>query len=225
MMRMPRFLRRLRGDTSGLALTEFALALPLLSLTGLGALELSNYAMTSLRISQAAIHLADNASRIGDSDQLSAQRIYEGDIEDLMIGVRIQAGSTLGLYDNGRVVLSSLERNSDDGQWIHWQRCMGTKQSNSSFGTEGTGQTGTSFAGMGPSGREIQASANEAVMFVEVLYDYQPIVDSAIVEPFMPSRTISSTAAFIVRGSRDLSQIYQRTPPSTVWSCDKYQKV
>lgn len=217
--------RRLLRHQGGVALTEFALALPLLSLLGMTTLELSNYAVTSLRISQAATHIADNAARVGDSDQLTAQRIYEGDIEDLFVGVRIQAGREIGLYQNGRVILSSLERNTDGGQWIHWQRCMGTKNVASRYGPEGTGASGTGLVGMGPAGREIQAGTNEAVMFVEIAYDYQPIIDNAIVAPFLPARTIHSTAAFIVRGSRDLADIYQRATPSTEWTCDRFETV
>ena len=217
-----RRLRHLRRANSGMAMVEFAFFAPILFLLGMGGTELANLAVTHMRISQAAMHIADNASRIGERDTLSAQRIFESDINDLLTGVNLQAGEAVGLYENGRVILSSLEQNSDGGQWIHWQRCMGTKPAASAYGTQGTGASGTDFPGMGPSGEEIQAQANSAVMYVEVVYDYQPIIGNDFAS-FLPADEIRSTAAFTVRNSRDLTQIYQTSPPADVASCTKYE--
>ena len=217
--------RSIAGDATGLALTELAFTAPVLLLTGMGALELSHYALMNLRISQSASHIADNAARIGDSSDLSSLRIYETDIQDLFIGVRLHAGEKTRLYDHGRVILSSLERNASGGQWIHWQRCMGEKNAASAYGGAGTGASGTGFEGMGPAGSEIQAGPGEAVMFVEIIYDYQPLMDLNIVSSFTGDRTITSQAAFIVRGNRDLSQVYTHAPADPVHSCDAFNKI
>ena len=218
-------LRRLRANTRGLAMIEFAMAAPIFLLTGLGALELSHYALVNLRISQAASHIADNAARIGESSELSALRIYEADIQDLFYGVRLHAGESTRLYDHGRVILSSLERNDDGGQWIHWQRCMGLKTVQGRYGGQGTGAEGTDFEGMGPDGLEIQAGTGESVMFVEITYDYQPLVTVPLVAHFTANKTIRSEAAFIVRGNRDLTQVYTLPTPTTPSTCEKFQKV
>ena len=220
-----RALRRLRLAQGGLALTEFALTAPLLTLLGMGGLELSNYALINLRINQAASHIADNASRIGESSNLSALRIYEADIQDLFIGVRLHSGLGSDFYEHGRVVLSSLEQNADGGQWIHWQRCMGKKNAASAYGEQGKGSTGTGFSGMGPSGNEIQAGSGEAVMFVEIAYDYQPLVSIDMVKPFTSNRTITAQSAFIVRGNRDLAKLYTLSTPAPTWSCEKFDEV
>ena len=60
----------------------------------------------------------------------------------------------------------------------------------------------------------------EAVMFVEVVYEYEPLFAKA----FVKSTTLTATAAFNVRQNRDLSQIYQRDPnqPDPVATCDKF---
>ncbi|UIP08045.1 pilus assembly protein [Erythrobacter sp. SDW2] len=219
-----RLLRALR-DTRGVAMVEFAFIAPLILFMGVVGIEMANYAVTSLRISQAAMHIADNGSRIGERGTLSAQRIYESDINDLFIGVRLQAGESIDLYETGRVIVSSLERNADGGQWIHWQRCMGKLEVDSSDGPEGTGETGTDFAGMGEDGAEVTAEAGQAVIYVELIYQYRPLMDNGFTQPFLPSGPIRSTAAFNVRNTRDLTGIFQRPNPSEVASCDEYEEI
>lgn len=218
-------LRRLAGlrtDTSGVAFVEFAYVMPILLVLGMAGLEISNLAVTHLRVSQAAMHIGDNASRIGDRDALVAQKIYESDINDIFLGVAVQAGVGTDLFENGRVIVSSLEQNSDGGQWIHWQRCMGKKRVNSAFGQQGTGASGTGFAGMGVAGKELKASPGQAIIFVEIVYDYQPIIGNDYAMDVINSETIRSTAAFNVRGSRDLSGIFQTNPPAPVRNCNTY---
>ncbi len=224
-IRCLRRIQSLRRDRSGVAFVEFAYVLPVLLILGMGGLEISNLAIINMRISQAAMHIGDNVSRLGDRDALVAQKVYEGDINDAFLGVAIQAGSGTDLFENGRVIISSLERNSDGGQWINWQRCMGKKNVASAFGPEGTGATGTSFKGMGPAGKELQAEAGQAVIFVEIQYDYQPIIGNEFAMRTINASTITSTAAFNVRGSRDLTGLFQTSPAAPVRSCNKFTSV
>jgi hypothetical protein len=200
--RLRRFAARLRCDTSGLALIEFAFTAPIMVTLGLYGLEAANLALVNMRISQIAENLADTASRIGLESSLSLKQIRESDIDDAFQAVRLQGG-TYNVTTTGRFILSSLEQNSSGGQWIHWQRCVGRGNFSSSYGTQGTGKTGTSFAGMGPSGQQIQAPGSpgqNAVMYVEAYYVYQPLVSSRL----FGTPTIHTTAAFIVRDVRNL---------------------
>lgn len=219
-------LNRLRKDTRAVAATEFALVSPLLLTAGLWGLESAYLAITHMKVSQVAMQVADNASRIGDTSMLQDRRIYESDINDLLYGSNLQAGPDLDIYEHGRIIISSLqvEPGSDpDQQYIEWQRCKGKKSHTSSYGIEGEGKGDPSFVGMGPSGKEIFAvSENEAVMFVEVAYDYQPLVSSVFVDS--KAMTISVYAAFNVRDDRDLSQIYQEDAlsPDPVSACNVY---
>ncbi|MFC3096451.1 TadE/TadG family type IV pilus assembly protein [Alteraurantiacibacter palmitatis] len=203
--------RRVLRDTAGLAATEFAIIFPALLGMGLMGLELANRAIVQMQINQLAMQIADNASRIGEQSRLTQRKIYESDIQDLFYGAEIQAGQHLDLYGRGRVILSSLEvvPGTADEQYIHWQRCMGNKRHNSSYGMEGDGLE-DDFPGMGPPGEEVIAFANEAVMFVEIAYDYRPLIGN----PFGAPATIQARASFTVRDDRDLSQIYQRDPAS-----------
>ena len=218
-MRLSTPLRRLAVNRSGVALTEFALSLPLLLAAGLGGVETANLAVTTLRVNQVAMQIADNASRIGDTSSLEDRKIYESDINDLLLGSDIQAGQGIDLYDHGRVIVSSLEvvPGTDDRQYIHWQRCKGIKNHSSSYGAQGAGLA-SGLPGMGPPGEEVMAQRGEAVIFVEVSYDYQPLVAGF----FNDDRVISSTSAYTVRDSRDLTQIYQRDAgsPDALASCN-----
>ncbi len=195
-----RVTRRLGGDTSGLALVEFAFAAPLVLSMGMLGTDTALMVITHMQVSQIAMQVADNGSRVGDDSSLSARRVFERDINDTMIGAE-QVGANIGIFQRGRVIISSLQRNASGGQWIAWQRCRGAKVFNSSFGTEGTGRTGTTFAGMGESGRLITASAGTAVIFVEIAYDF----DSVTPMNLFDNQQIRYTAAFNVRDNRDLT--------------------
>jgi Flp pilus assembly protein TadG len=220
MIRLPRLFRRLRRDRRGVALSEFALASPIFLLLGMVGVESANYALVSMKVSQIAANLADTTSRIGQDNPLALKQIRESDINDAFEAVRLQSGN-FKITTYGRVILSSLETNASNGQWIHWQRCVGKLNVTSSYGVAGAGATGTSLAGMGPAGAEIKAPTGQAVMFVEVQYDYQPLITSR----FFGGKRIKSTSAFIVRDPRDLataSNPANPSPAATPSSCSTY---
>jgi Flp pilus assembly protein TadG len=205
-------MRDLRGATSGVALLEFALSLPILLTMSLTGAELTNYITTRMRISQIALHLADNAARIGAGSQLAAKTITETDINDLFTGANLQSGE-LALNTNGRVILSSLENDpANTGKYrIRWQRCKGAKTTHAStYGVTGA----VNLTGMGPTGRQAVAPENGATMFVEVFYVYQPLVKTSL----SPTSEMTETASMMVRDARDLTQIYN-TAGATISTC------
>lgn len=208
------FSRKLRRDASGVAATELALGLPFLLFAGLWGIELANYAVITMRVNQLAVHTADNASRIGDISSLENRRIYEGDINDLLQGADIQGGNSIDFFDHGRAIVSSLEMDEDGDQYIHWQRCLGAKDWDSSYGVASERLPD----GIGPEGRKVLTFEGEAVIFVELAYDYQPLISAR----FVGTPQINSISSFIVRSDRDLSQIYQRDPdaPDPIAACD-----
>ncbi len=214
--RLHAFGSRLREDASGLALTEFAFAAPLLFSMGLMGVELSSLALAHQKVNQVALSLADNMSRVGEGSPLALKKIYESDVNDSFAAATKQ-GASIGLAATGRVIMSSLTLNPAGGQWIQWQRCFGSKAWPSSYGAQGAGSTGnpSAIAGMGPAGNRIAAPPSSAVIFVEIAYDYRPLFTSLVLAP----QTIKQTAAFIVRDKRDLTQIYQRVPAAPVASC------
>ncbi len=190
-------LRTLARDTRGLALTEFAFAAPIFLMLVLTGLELSNLALSHLRVSQMAMTVADNAGRVTSG-------IDEANIYEVFTGADY-ASSGLDFEPNGRMVLSSLEHNgrsgSDEGQTIVWQRCWGDDTSvTPSYGEQGDGKDDDSLEdGLGRGSDRITALEDTAVMFVEVTYDYQPLVSTGFFDP----PTIRYESAFNVRGRQN----------------------
>jgi hypothetical protein len=191
-----RALRALRRSQSGLAMTEFALSLPILLTLGLVGLEVAWLTLAHLRVSNIAMMTADNASRVRDS-------IDEGDVTELFLGASL-AGQAMDFATRGRIILYSIEPTPAGGnQWIRWQRCTGSKAVNPTYGrpktaaganitngteiyntdrtTASTNPSSSSHAtaqaaAYGPAGNQISAGSGTALMLAEVYYDYKPLL-------------------------------------------------
>jgi hypothetical protein len=212
---LSRFAARLRGCESGLAFVEFALSLPVLTTLVLVGLETTNLAMAHLRVSNIAMIASDNASRVRDS-------IDEADVIELLTGAKM-SGDSINFRNHGRIILSSIEPNTagtngaSTGQWIRWQRCDGAKVVTSNYGAQGTGQGNAALQAVGAAGNQIAATSGTAIMLVEVVYDYQPLVSSSI----FGARTIRYESAFNVRQrtNQAITNINSVTPRNcTVYS-------
>jgi len=203
---------RLARSVRAAVMLEMAFAIPFLVLVGFGGLEIANLTLTHTRISQLALNTADNAARIAAGSNLTLPEIREVDINEVFAGAQLQAGS-LDLRSHGRIILSSLERNaSGQGQTIKWQRCFGDKRNIvSAYGVEGVGRNDNNFPGMGPVGREVTAASGTAVMFVEITYEYQPLLYGK----WLGRKVIKTTAAFNIREARDLSGLKAPGTPAT----------
>lgn len=215
---MPTLIQRLGAfvrDHSGVAYVEFAYTFPVVLAMGMYGVEATNLAMSHMRVSQIALSMADNSSRVGQDSPLSLTQFRESDVNDTFAAAEEQAGN-LDFAARGRVILSSLEQNEDGGQWIHWQRCFGGGAYESTFGEEGDGEDGNDFPGMGREDEEITAPAGNAVMFVEAFYRYEPIISEAL----LGAPELHYTAAFLVRDQRDLTQIYNPAPAAPISTCD-----
>ena len=227
---------RLARDKSGVAMLEFAFGAPLVLMLGLYGIEVANEALINLKVSQIALSLADNASRVGLINNSNIEQLREVDMNDVLQAARYQ-GANINLTTNGRIIVSSLERDSSGVQRIHWQRCIGQKSGagyDSSYGTTtllaGTTPTplnpGTAApTGMGDAGAQVNAPTSGGVMFVEINYDYKPIVGNWLLTQIgAGSRKIHYVASFIVRDNRDFAQLYNPvTSPITLPStCNLY---
>ena len=208
---MRRLLANLRRDTRGLALIEFAFAAPIFLTLVLTGLELSNLALAHLRVSQMAMTVADNAGRVSSG-------IDEANVYEVFAGAEVIAKG-LDFAPNGRMVLSSLEDNGEKGnkagQVITWQRCWGGDTTvNPAYGKEGDGASDASLKnGLGAGSSKITALDGTAVMFVEVTYQYQPLVSTG----FFTAPTIRYESAFNVRGRQN--NAISNTQNLTVYSC------
>lgn len=196
-------LRRLLRCESGVALIEFAYSMPLLLGLGLAAVEIGNMATTRLRVSQIALSLADNASRLGQTENNGVTpTVREADLDALIDGALLQ-GESIDLEGRGRIIISSLEWNEfRERQFIHWQRCRGDLEAESAYGDDGNnnGLGQEELEGMGRGDSQLVAPPDSAVMFVEIYYDYEPLMDW----PLGDAGRFVQEAGFIIRDDRNL---------------------
>lgn len=220
MRSLRKLFKKLRVNRSGTSATEFALALPLLLTVGLYGAETANLTLVHMKVSQLAMQIADNAARIGDTSTISDRKVFEGDVNDLLVGAKLQGGPSLNFYKKGRAIISSVEvfddaiscksgscpspKPADGAIFIHWQRCKGKKAVVSSYGE----QDDVLPSGIGPAGLEVAPELGHAVLFVELQYDYQPLISSRFFGP----TTIKAISTFVSRDNIDLSGLKQRKP-------------
>ena len=204
-------------DTSGLAMLEFAFTAPVMLLIGMAGMETANLAVAHLQVSQIAMLVADNASRVRES-------IDEADIREIFTGADL-TGDAIDFSPNARIILSNLEVNgrsgSSAGQWIRWQRCYGGNTSyGSSYGSENDGRYDSSLAaGIGPTGNKIKASPSTAVNFAEVVYDYKPLIS----DRFFGDTVIRYESAFVARERDDHAlKNASSIPNNELWKCNVY---
>jgi hypothetical protein len=190
--------------TAGVSTIEFALVLPVLLTLMLYGTELAYMASVSMQVSQLAASVADNASRLGQTDNSSVSpTVSEADVDTIMAGARSQ-GKSLNIAGQGRVILTSLEVHpGDNKQWIHWQRCTGSLPHQSAYGNDSTanGVNGPEINGMGQH-TLISAQPGSAVMYVEVYYQHHGLFGTT----FVGTPVFRQEAAFEVRDGRNLLQ-------------------
>jgi Flp pilus assembly protein TadG len=216
---MRKFFRSLRSDQSGLAVVEFAVSLPFFMGLTVAGIETANYANIVMQLNQITIHTADSAARMGEGNQLAVKQIREIHVNDVFAGTAREGETlllsgrhaytsptdgTVALRGNAKIILSSLEPTNPFSTTtpryrIRWQRCMGL----ASFYTSnyGTTATSTSITAMGPTGRQIVAPSDGAVMFVETQYWFKPIIVGGFAR--LTDHTISQTASMVVRDQRN----------------------
>ena len=202
-MRLMSFLNRLRRSESGVALIEFAYSMPIFLSIGVAGIEVADMAVTRMQVAQIALGAADNAARLGQTDNGAvAPTVREADVDALLKGTA-QEASNIDLIQNGRIILSSIEYDNDTGrQYIRWQRCIGDLARSSAYGDDGSdnGKSGSPLPKIGKSSNPVEADADNAVMLVEVFYEHE-----GLFSPFFISTVnLNREATFLVRDDRDL---------------------
>lgn len=216
---IPKTVRRLKRDQSGLAMVEFAVSLPFFIGLVVGGVETANYASVIMQLNQITLHTADGAARIGSTSLTANKTISEAQIKDvfegsLREGDRIAVGGShsytdpvtgvLSIRGNTRIILSSVEQvaafNPTTPRYrIRWQRCTGS--ANFYTSNYGTKATATSITGIGPTGRQVVPPPGGILMFVELQYYFKPLIVNGFSK--LTDRTISQVASMVVRENRD----------------------
>ncbi|ARS28812.1 TadE/TadG family type IV pilus assembly protein [Sphingomonas sp. KC8] len=239
--------KSLRQDISGIAMVEFALCIPPVLLLGLTGIETANFVMANLRISQIAMTTADNAARVRDSiDEYDINELFIGAKQVGAAARFADHGRVILSSVEPRTVApltTSVGGKDVPNQWIRWQRCYGMKNVASTYGAprtagnaiiaDGTEASSTPSdqiksvpkvgvldtpTGIGPTANQIGAVSGTAVMFVEVFYDYQPIVWTSLLR----NHTIRYTSAFNVRQRKDQVMKTAGLAANTWSTCNRY---
>ncbi len=189
-------------DAKGVAYLEFVLVFPVLLTLGLYGTEIAYMASVNMQVSQMATSVADNASRIGQTDNSGVTpTVTEAEVDSVLGGAILQ-GRGINFEQNGVIILSSLEKDPTTGrQYIHWQRCRGGLEKGSSYGPEGYGLGGETLEGMGKAGRLITASAGSSVMFAEVHFRHKALLGDL----FLGDVEFRQEMAFETRDDRNLA--------------------
>lgn len=216
---MLKFLNTLRKDSSGLALVEFSLSLPLFMGMAVGGFETAYFAYVQMRLNQITLNTADGAARMGEGDILAAKTIDERQINDVFAGTIREGQSILlggeheykdpgtgdvTLRGNALIILSSVEPvaafdSAAPRYRIRWQRCVGEA---SHFSPQyGTKTSATSIEGIGPAGRQATPPDGNALMFVETHYFFKPLIVNGFTN--LGNVDITKTAAMVVRDARE----------------------
>lgn len=204
--RLRRTATRLAHDRNGTAVLEFALILPIFVSLGMYGIEIANMATIQMQVSQMALAVSDNASRLGQTDNSAlSPTVSETDVESVLFGAMKQ-GASIKFQENGRIILSSLERDAFTGkQFIHWQRCKGNLTGQSSvYGNDSTNNglgSGQNITGVGTGSGTVTALNGSAVMVAEVYYRYQGIFGTMFTQP----RVFRQQANLIIRDNRNLN--------------------
>lgn len=200
--RIAKLLGRLAHDRSANSLIEFAYSLPIFLTLGMYGTELAYMATVNMQVSQIAMALADNASRLGQTDNSAVLPSITSSMTASVMSGAMQQGAVINFQANGRVILSSLEVDSTTNrQYIHWQKCSGNLSQASAYGPLNYGKSGTAIAGLGKTGHVVKANSGSAVMFVEAFYSYKPLFGNM----FVKNVKFAQEAAFIIRDRRDLA--------------------
>lgn len=236
---MMTFLNRLRKDTSGLALVEFAVSLPFFMGLSIGGFETAYFSYVQMRLNQITINTADSASRMGQGAVLANKRIDEQQINDVFAGTIREGESVLlggeheyidpgtgdvDLRGNALIILSSVEPHpgfnpSNPKYRIRWQRCVGQAD----FFTPQYGKINNSqnVNAVGPVGRQVSPPDAGAIMFVETQYYFKPLIVNGFTN--LGESAITKTAAMVVRDARDYNGgnegVYPK-PGSAASECD-----
>lgn len=189
-------LKTLAADRSGVSMVEFALALPLLAMLGLGGLEYMNFVLANQKLERASSVTADTIARntIAPSEKSFHDTLKSVD----------QVGKPFKVSANGRTILTGVIGVNQDGEVVNkvvWQRCGGQLASVSSqIGSE---WTETDDYGDGPDvilPNNVVLQQNQMVVVAEVGYRYEPLINVRNLIGASPDGVIRQRSMFVTRG-------------------------
>jgi Flp pilus assembly protein TadG len=183
-------------DSRGVSVIEFALMLPLLVFIGFSGLEFVNYILANQKIERIASVTADNVAR-------NTLAPTEQSFVDTFAAVN-KIASPFNVLQNGRIIMTGVIGVPVNGAIVGkvvWQRCSGSLTGVSSvIGAEAVDPTKWAFGPNASLPNNITLLQNQLVVVSEVVYRYEPMINTAQL-PFVPGDgTFRQQSIFVSRG-------------------------
>lgn len=159
--------RRLEKNENGVAMIEFAIALPVLTVLLLGCIDLAVYLVAHQRIARSAYTMSNLMTQMD-------QGLSEAQVGDMMLALD-QVSSPFDISSDGVATITAIIGEGVDGAdatsySVAWQRCYGANASGSKYGGSGTAVT----TGDIPASTIVTTS--QILVVTEVEYTYEPIL-------------------------------------------------
>lgn len=155
-------LRRFRRDSRGIAMIEFAFALPILITMTFGTVELSRYVLLHQKLDRIAMSIADLTAQ--------SEELAETDVANIFAAIS-HIGQPFDVTDSGLVILTSVSRSGNEIA-VDWQRFSnGAVVETSRIGQPGQAATL-------PDGLLLLDGDN--VIVAEVFYDFAPMLTGSL---------------------------------------------
>jgi Flp pilus assembly protein TadG len=179
----------------GLAMVEFALALPMLLGLTLGGLEISNFIIASNTIQRLATSSADMLSQAGVGDITTS----ESQVYDMFYALDV-AAKPLDLRNHGRVILTVIKGVQQSGGTVRneFADAVYSQQFDGGY------TAAKALLGCRAKGEQLaeyrSLPANEIMVHAQVSYEYQPLLPGTeLLSYFAAPPVITRTAVFRMR--------------------------
>lgn len=157
----------IRNNQKGVALTEFAVAAPILAILLMGTIDLAVFLAAHQRISRSAYTMSNLMTQMDEG-------LSESQVSDMMLALD-QVSRPFNISDDGVATVTAIIGEGTDGSApdsleIAWKRCYGANSSETKFGATGS----TVPDGVIPD--NMIATTSQIVVVTEVSYDFEPIL-------------------------------------------------
>ena len=158
-----RFIKNERG----VAMIEFAIALPIVTILLLGCIDLSFYLVAHQRIARSAYTMSNLMTQMD-------QGLSEAQVSDMMLALD-QVSSPFEISNDGVATVTAIIGEGVDGAdatsySVAWQRCYGANESGSIYGDMGTTVPSADVP------TDTIVTTSQILVVTEVDYDFTPMI-------------------------------------------------
>ncbi len=159
--------KKLKERQEGVALIEFALATPVLSLLLLGCVDLTVYLVAHQRIARSSYTMSNLITQMDDG-------LTESQVSDMMLALD-QVSKPFDIQTDGIATITAIIGNGTDGAapdnyTVAWKRCYGAGAPSTTYGNAGSPVAQADFP------VDSIVTTGQILVVAEVDYTYTPIL-------------------------------------------------